>query len=400
MICVTEAIALINSEARSFGVERILLDKAFGRVLAQDAVADRDYPPFNRSAMDGFAVISNQFSIQQKYRTLSTVFAGDKIKALHFLQDGDTIKIMTGAAVPPPFDAVIRREDAIDENGIVEFMPNPVDTWKNISRQGEDIKRKEKISLKGRVVDNATASLLASFGIVKPQVYRLPRVAIISTGNEIIPPEKKPNPVQIRNSNVFALKQQLHTFGITQVTHIHVSDNPQKLLAAINRCRNADILLMTGGVSVGDSDYVPAVLEKQKFKNIFHKVKIKPGKPLWFGRRGKTVVFAIPGNPFSAQVIFRIFVVPYLRKCFNLQSTDVLALPLSSVHRKKDTLENYFPAKLDTPANSISTVSAIPFNGSGDIRAALFSDGIAMHPAEKAELGVGSVVNFYPWGKL
>lgn len=404
MISVNDALNLVMAEARSFGTERIALEKSFGRVLAEDVRADRDYPPFNRSAMDGYAIVAENFAAQKKYVVQRIVFAGETPPPNPLPINGEgesiTIKIMTGAAVPAPFNAVIRREDANEIQGKVAFQAAAVKAWHNISRQGEDMKRGEKISLRGRLIDNATVSLLASLGHVRPQVARLPRVAIISTGKEIIPPGRKPNPVQIRNANAFALQCQLAQCGISRLKHVHVADDRKKLRAAIAQFDKIDILLMTGGVSAGDSDYVPEVLEKLKFKKIFHKVQMKPGKPLWFGRRGKTIVFAIPGNPFSAQVIFRIFIDPFLRSCFGMHSSSALALPLNAPRSKKDTLENYFPVKLETGANTGSGLSPLKFNSSGDVRAALFSDGIAAHPAGQAELAAGSFVDFYPWRQL
>ena len=400
MITVGEAQALILAEARSFGTEKIALEKSFGRVLAQDVRADRDYPPFNRSAMDGYAIVAEQFIAQKEYPVRGAVFAGDTPSLAHDLSRGQakTIKIMTGAAVPAPFNAVMRREDVVIDGENVRFNIASAAAWQNISRQGEDLKKDKALTVRGRSIDNATASLLASLGIAKPQVAKLPRVAIISTGNEIIPPDKKPKPAQIRNSNVTALRAQLAAWGVRDISAHHVADNRAALRRQIAARSGCDILLMTGGVSAGDTDYVPEVLTELKYRRIFHKVQIKPGKPLWFGRRGKSVVFAIPGNPFSCQVIFKVFIEPYLRACFAMPAASALRLPLSAERRKKDQLENYFPVSIQAAnGDGPSALSAIPFNGSGDVRAALFSDGIARHAADAATIAAGSIVDFFPW---
>ena len=399
MLTVPEAQALILKQARSFGTEKIPLEKSFGRVLAQDVRADRDYPPFNRSAMDGYAVVAEKFLAEKPYRVAATIFAGDPPSPSGRGAGGAAaIKIMTGAAVPVPFNAVIRREDALADGEGVRFDTPSASAWQNISRQGEDLKKNEEMLLRGRIIDNATASLLASLGVVRPQVTKMPRVAIISTGNEIISPDKKPKPVQIRNSNVTALRAQLASWGIGDITANHVSDDRAKLCRQIAARSNYDILLLTGGVSAGDTDYVPEVLTELKYRRVFHKVQIKPGKPLWFGRRGKSVVFAIPGNPFSCQVIFKVFIEPYLRACFAMPALPALRLPLAAERRKKDQLENFFPVKIGTVAgNGVSALSAIPFNGSGDVRAALFSDGIARHAADAVTIEAGALVDFFPW---
>lgn len=406
MLTVSEALALILKEARSFGTEKIALEKSFGRVLAQDVRADRDYPPFNRSAMDGYAIVAEKLFGEKLYRVAATIFAGDNPLPPSPLPKGEgrksvALKIMTGAAVPAPFNTVIRREDAAVDGDNVHFNIPSAAAWQNISRQGEDLKKNEALVMRGRSIDNATASLLASLGVARPQVAKLPRVAIISTGNEIIPPDKKPQPAQIRNSNVMALRAQLASWGVRDIAANHVADNRAALRRQIAARSDCDILMMTGGVSAGDTDYVPEVLTELKYRRIFHKVQIKPGKPLWFGRKGKSVVFAIPGNPFSCQVIFKVFIEPYLRTCFSMPPASALRLPLAAERRKKDQLENYFPVRIEAAnGDGPSALSAIPFNGSGDVRAALFSDGIARHAADAATIAAGSVVDFFPWRAL
>ena len=399
MISVAEAQALILAEAHSFGTEIVSLEKSFGRVLAQEVRADRDYPPFNRSAMDGYAIMAGEFSPGGAYEIARTVFAGDKTAANHAKEPAaKAVKIMTGAAVPSQFDAVIRSEDANVEGKNVRFNISSAKAWQNISKQGEDLKKNQLLHLRGRNIDSATASLLASLGVVRPRVAKLPRVAIISTGNEIIQPNKKPGLTQIRNANVTALRAQLAQSGIHTVAAIHVPDNRAKLKRAIAARGKFDILLLTGGVSAGDTDYVPEVLAELKYRKLFHKVQMKPGKPLWFGIKGKTVVFAIPGNPFSCQVVFKVFIEPFLHACFGLLAPAAIHLPLEAERVKKDFLQNYFPVRINTAnKNGASALSAIPFNSSGDVRAALFSDGIARHSADVAKIEAGMPVEFFPW---
>ena len=159
----------------------------------------------------------------------------------------------------------------------------------------------------------------------------------------------------------------------------------------------ADIVLLTGGVSAGDADYVPGILTKLKVKEVFHKTAIKPGKPLWFGTRGKTRVFGIPGNPWSSQVVFKIYIEPYLCHAFGMEPPLRLSLPLAKERNKKDTLQHFFPVRVANRSGSASELEALSFNGSGDIRAGLGSDGLAVHPAHKKELKRGDIVEFIPW---
>ncbi len=373
-----------------------MLEKSFGRVAAEDVRADRDYPPFNRSAMDGYAVHSAGFSSEKEYAVKGTVFAGDKIQKKPY-PAGSAVKIMTGAAVPQGFDAVIRREDSEDKNGLVSFAAANVSRWHNISPMGEDLKRGTTVATAGNIIDHSVATALASLGIARPDVQKLPRVVILTTGNEIIPLNRKPKPEQIRNSNAYALKAMLAPYGIINITAKHVADDKMRLTMALRSALTADIVLLTGGVSAGDSDYVPEILAKLKVKEIFHKTAMKPGKPLWFGTRGKTRVFAIPGNPWSSQIVFKVYIEPYLRQCFGMAAGLRMALPLAKERQKKDSLQHFFPVRIANRADSPSELEAVTFNGSGDIRAGLGSDGLAVHSANKKTLTRGEIVEFLPW---
>lgn len=399
MLKVEDARALVLKQAHSFGVEKIPLEKSFGRILAEDIRADRDYPPFNRSAMDGYAIYSAGFTPEREYRVTETIFAGDappKIPKKAAISE-TAIKIMTGAGVPAGFDAVVRREDAKTTGDVVSFLSDSIPRWNNISQQGEDLKRGGVVSLAGHAVDQSVATLLASLGVARPGVQKLPGVAIVTTGNEIIPAGRKPKPQQIRNSNVVALRSMLARLGIADIRTQHVADDKTRLQAALKTALRSNIVLLTGGVSAGDSDYVPEILKKLKVKEIFHKTAMKPGKPLWFGTRGNTAVFAIPGNPFSAQVVFKIYVAPFLCRCFGAGEPLTLKLPLAAERQKKDQLRHYFPVRVANRGGSPSELEAVSFNGSGDIRAGLGSDGLAIHPADKKQLSRGEIVEFIPW---
>ncbi|MBN8220507.1 MAG: molybdopterin molybdotransferase MoeA [Spirochaetes bacterium] len=396
MISYAEALTLILREAHGFGTEKITLEKSFGRVLAEDVRADRDYPPFNRSAMDGFAVHAAGLSQGKEYPIVGTIFAGDKVAKKPYAA-GTSVKIMTGAALPPGFDAVVRKEDAIAENGLVRFSTGALQRWHNVSVMGEDLKRGTALSLAGSVIDRSAVTTLASLGVTRPLVKKLPRVAILTTGDEIVPPGRKPQAQQIRNSNIFALRALLAAFGIEKVVAKHAADNEAALTAALRSVLGADIVLLTGGVSAGDADYVPGILTKLKVKEVFHKTAIKPGKPLWFGTRGKTLVFGIPGNPWSSQVVFKIYIEPYLCHAFGMEPPLRLSLPLAKERNKKDTLQHFFPVRVANRSGSASELEALSFNGSGDIRAGLGSDGLAVHPAHKKELKRGDIVEFIPW---
>lgn len=398
MISVNEALSLVLNEAHSFGSEHVPLAKSFSRVLAQNINADRDYPPFNRSAMDGFAVQSANYKAKDQYSIVGTIFAGDPpTPHSREITDKEVFKIMTGAAVPPGYDAVVRKEDAVVNGETVAFSAATVEPWYNIAQQGEDIKQQSVLELKGQRIDQSTVTLLASLGVSHPVVQKLPRIAIITTGNEIVPIDKKPKPTQIRNSNVFALRCLLARFEIHDITEIHTSDDKDLLTTALRTALSYDIVLVTGGVSAGDSDYVPEVLREHEVKQVFHKSAMKPGKPLFFGVRGKTHIFAIPGNPWSCQVVFKVYVAPFLNKCFGMAPPVQMALPLAFDRYKKDSLQHFFPVRVVNRDGGLSELQAIGFNGSGDIRAGVGSDGLAVQEPEQKEIRRGEIIRFLPW---
>ncbi len=395
MLTVTEARSLILQHARSFGVEAILLSESYDRVLAEDVCADRDYPPFNRSAMDGYALKYNDIDKYKEFRLVGAMLAGEGIKALK--EEGTCIKIMTGAPVPEGADLVIRVEDSELKDGIVKFKSYPSKIWQNIAIKGEDAKSGEKVLLMSTIINASTSGLLASLGKNLVSVYSLPKVAIISTGNEIKAAGDAVLPHQIRDSNSYTIASFFQHYNIDVVSRQLVSDRKEDIKNSIKSLDDLDILILSGGVSMGDADFVPEVLAECGVKEIFHKVQIKPGKPLWFGvRDNKTVVFALPGNPVSCQVAFKVFIEPFLRACFGLPPCQILKLPLIGSRKKKSSFEEYFPCVLGT-FGSQTGLHPIKINGSGDFTSVTRSSGLAIQPAEIEELQEGDFVEFIPW---
>jgi len=396
MRSVKEAQQLILSAAKSFGVCNVSINDALGRVLAKDIVADRDYPPFNRSAMDGYAVLSSDFKGQPVQLTvIEKLFAGQTTS--HKVTSGNCIKIMTGAPVPEGADAVVRVEDTVETNGVVTFTITAVKPKQNIALQAEDAKKGELIIAKNTLLDAPAIPVLAVTGRAMVTVHQLPDVAILSTGNEIVPVDSPILSHQIRDSNSYALKSFLKQYAINNVSAIHVADDKNKLQEAIKKLLNKNILIISGGVSKGDADYVPEVLQSLGIKEIFHRVKIKPGAPLWFGAMpGGGVVFGLPGNPVSVQVAFKVFIEPFIRKCFEMDAIQPMYLPLFNGKKKKTKLDEYFPCKFSVKNNSTG-ITSTKMNGSGDIIATLGSDGIALHPESMDEIEENTLLEFYRW---
>ncbi|MFN0049870.1 MAG: molybdopterin molybdotransferase MoeA [Cytophagales bacterium] len=394
MIGLQEALELILAESRNFGSEYIELENAAGRVLSQDIFADRDYPPFDRAAMDGYCFFSENNEILSQYDCVATIFAGDTTAIA--LQKGQCFKIMTGAAVPQPTNVLVRVEDAIFVENKVSFSIDQVKKYQNIAQKGQDVKQGEIVIKENTQINISAVTALASVGQYNVEVHKLPNVALISTGNEVKSSQQPVSDVEIRDSNSYAIAAFLEKFKIKATTKALVEDNRTKLEIALSKALENDIVIISGGVSAGDADFVPQILAELGVINIFHKVKIKPGKPLWFGKgKNGQILFALPGNPFSVQVACRIFIEPLLRKCFQLQTIDSFQLPLLQSKKKKVNLDEFFPSRLVNNPNT--QVLPLFFNGSGDITAGLGSDGIALHSKFTNDLQAGDFVAFFAW---
>lgn len=383
MISLQEAQRLVKKQFRSFGKEIVLLDDATGRVLNEPVTADRDYPPFNRATMDGIAINSADWQEGiRMYNLTETVFAGKA--AQKTISKGECYKIMTGAAVPAGADIVIRREDIAENENRLTVNVSEISPGQNIAPKGSDIKKGTTVIDPPQLIQPGTITTLASLGFDEVKVASLPSVAIITTGDEVVPVEAMVNEVQIRNSNQHLLKALLQQWKIKPAGVTHVKDEADALLQAVNRHRRNDILILSGAVSAGDADFVPEVLVKAGAEKIFHRVAIRPGKPIWFGVfQNGPVVFALPGNPFSTFVTFKLFIEEFLVACFGLPERTMLQLPFTGTRVKKTNLDEFFPV---TIGGDPTVATPILFNTSGDITAVLKASGLAMQPAEKMEL--------------
>jgi molybdopterin molybdotransferase len=380
---------IITSLARSFGQEEIALEDADARVLAEGVPADRDYPPFNRATMDGYAIDRQDwdnglrsFTVQQ------VVYAGQVADAA--LSAGTCYKIMTGAPVPLSANALIRREDAEQVDDVVTFSIETLKPFQNIACKGEDMHEGDMVLQKGMIFNPSAISLLASLGKVKLMVECLPKVALFTTGDEVVEPGMPVAASQIRNGNQYLLKSLLKQWQIKPAVYRHIADDKELLKAHLTQALNCDIVITCGGVSAGDADYLPEVLEGIGVKKLFHKVAMRPGKPIWCGQMPNGgLVFALPGNPFSCHVTFKLFIETYLVACFGLPKPALSQLPLLSAKAKKVNLDEFFPAKVSNDG-----LLSIAFNSSGDIKSALVADALVVHPMDAGDLAVGDRVGF------
>jgi len=393
MISVQEALSIILSQSRNFGNTAVSINEANGRVLAEDIHADRDYPPFHRAAMDGFALRSIDFLEKsiRTYEIIEDLFAGGTSTLQP--KEGQCLRIMTGSATPEVYDAIIRIEDCQVEGQQVTFNISALKKGQNIARQGEDAQAGALILTKGTRLFAPEVSALAVAGRSTVLVHQFPKIAVISTGDEVVPVGQDIQPHQIRDSNSYALASFLHQYGLEIAYRKLIRDDKELLRHAIQEVLTYDLVIFSGGVSMGEADFIPGVLADCGVQPLFHKVKLKPGKPLWFGKLpAGGVVFGLPGNPMSCQVCYKVFIEPFIRKCFGLSAALTLQLPLLIDKKKNAKLDQYFPCIIEGKG-----IRPVVINGSGDITSTLRSHGLAVHPLDALDLTAGDPVEFIFW---
>ena len=310
MVSVSEARRMILSRARLLSSEEVALADAAERVLAEDIVAVRALPPWDNAAMDGCACRGADLAVGEPLRLVGTIHAGGDHG---FLGAGEAVKIMTGARIPEGADTVVPVEDLRIEDGRVHVLRRPP-TGAHVRPAGEDVACGELVLPAGTLVRPAEVGMLASLGRPTVRVFRKPSVAVLSTGDELVDPSAPGDDPRIRDANGYALQAQVLQAGGDPVRLGITPDVPGALAEAVARGLEFDVLVSSGGVSAGDSDFLPAVLKGAGVTVHFHKVAIKPGKPALFGTAGQTLVFALPGNPVACFVGFEQFVRPALRR--------------------------------------------------------------------------------------
>jgi len=312
MIDYRDALREVVSRAKPLAGEPVPLAKALGRTLARDVRAGENVPPFTKATMDGYAVraadtVPPEGAAAVELRVTEDLPAGRVSRKT--LGPGQAARIMTGAPLPHGADAVVMVEDtAKADNGVMILRPaKPGD---NIGEAGEDLKKGDFVLEKGELLGPAEVGMLAALGQAPAWVARRPRVAVIATGDEIVEPGRRKRPGQIRNSNGPALLAAALQAGAVASYLGIARDRDASLQGKIRRAAAADILVLSGGVSVGDYDLVKDGLRGHGVRPVFWQVRIKPGKPVFFGVRGRQLVFGLPGNPTSAMVTFHLFVRP------------------------------------------------------------------------------------------
>ncbi|MDB5133908.1 MAG: molybdopterin molybdotransferase MoeA, partial [Mucilaginibacter sp.] len=358
MITVEQAEQLIQSQVKDFGNESILFELALGRSLAEDIKADRDLPPFNRVTMDGIAV--SYQSIEQgilSFNIKATQAAGDT--PIDITAANECIEIMTGAALPGSLDTVVRYEDIDIKDSIAAITISDIKKGQNLHFKGADKKKGEIVAFAGQLITPAIISLAASVGKVQLLVKRLPRVVIVSSGDELVDVDEQPSPIQIRKSNSYTIKSVLQQFSLS-ANLLHIPDNAEITREKIGySLQQYDIILLTGGISMGKFDYIPKALEEMQVKTIFHKVNQRPGKPFWFGRHDNGVlVFAFPGNPVATFMCLHRYFLPWLNASQGLNEKQPVYATLDQDFAFKPALKYFLQVKLSISEKG--QISAMP----------------------------------------
>lgn len=386
MLPFDKALETVISSARQLDIERVEFSCALNRILAEDVRSDIDIPPFNKSAMDGFAC--RRADLGNELTVVETIPAG------HVPQKsiGTNLcsKIMTGGMVPDGADCVIMKEyvETTSENTI-RFVGEK--TADNICQKAEDISTGDIVLCKGTVLKPQHIAVLASIGNTQPMVSKRPGVTVIATGSELVEPKSKPGPSQIRNSNSFQLSIQIESTGAVATNYGIAGDTAETIDAAFKKAlAESDVVIVSGGVSVGDFDFVPGIFRQNNVDLLFEKVAIKPGKPTVFGVSGKKYCFGLPGNPVSTFVLFEILVKPFLYKLMGHDHKPLnIQMPLDeSLINKKDKRQKLLPVTITEKG----TVRAIEYHGSAHINSLCHADGLVSMDAGIAEIKKGNIV--------
>lgn len=369
--------------------------ESLGHVVAEDLRADRDYPPFPRSTRDGYAVrAADVQQVPAKRRVIGQIKAGDTFS--RSVNAGECVEIMTGAAVPPGADAVVMVEYTRNDGDAV-IIERVVVSGENVVPRGAECHRDDIVFARGTRLRAQEIAVATTIGCTQVSVYTKPRIAILSTGDEVVELEQQPGPVQIRNSNAYSLAAQITRTGAEAVRLPIAADEKTRLRELIDQGLTADLLLLSGGVSMGKYDLVEQVLNDLRAEFYFTGVKIQPGKPLVFGKvRGK-YFFGLPGNPVSTMVTFQLFARAILDA---LAGAKPRPLPFASAQLKsefqtKTGLTRFLPARL-LPDITQPQVELVPWHGSGDVFAQSKADCLLVVPPDRERIPAGTMVTILP----
>lgn len=395
MIQVHEALETILGKISFKGVEKVSLEESLGRVLAEDILARRPNPPLDNSAMDGYALIAADIQSATpehpvKLEIIEEVAAGSTGQSV--VGKNQAVRIMTGAPIPQGADAVLMQEDT-EKDGRYILAKDKAEPGENIRLAGEDVQAGDLVIPKGVTLQPAHVGMMAVVGRSQIYVSQRPHVAILSTGDEILELDDTPTGPCIYNSNGHMLSAQIRSAGGIPCYLGIAADKEEDLMEKFDWALKCDLVVSSGGVSVGDYDLVKASLKKMGQDMLFWKVAMKPGKPLAFGKINEKPIFGLPGNPVSSFVSFEQFVRPAIRKimgCNELTHRTVLAKLAHTIRKKPG--RQHFLSSIVSWDNGGYTVTPNQEQGSGILKSMVSANGLLVFPLEATEIPAGEMV--------
>jgi molybdopterin molybdotransferase len=385
----------LQNISRRPATETLALDQSLGRVLAESVQADRDYPPFNRSARDGFAVRCEDVAkLPARLKLIGETRAGEPSR--YSLGAGETVEIMTGAPCPQNADGVVMVEHSRREGDSI-LLEQGVPANRNIVFRGEESAQGDPLLEPGLRLDYPQIALLASVGRAAVSVYARPTAAILSTGDEVLPIDASPEPYQIRNSNAHSLAAQVRRRGGEPRILPIAADRPEDTRKLIRLGLESDVLLLSGGVSMGKYDLVEPLLDEIGAEIFITSVKIQPGKPLVFGMAGEVPIFGLPGNPISTMVTFEVFARAAVELLGGRADCELpfVEARLGSDFRHKPVLTRFLPARL-AGEHGEARVDPVKWQGSGDLAAIARSNCYLVAAEEREFWQAGERISVLP----
>jgi molybdopterin molybdotransferase len=394
VLSVAEALERVLADVSVLGIETVRLDEALGRVLAEPVIATREVPPWDNSSMDGYAVQAADTATASGERPVVMSVVGEVTAgrvADRELRSGQAYRILTGAPMPRGSDAVVPQEEVRRDGSRVEIA-QPVQRGAYVRPRGEDIRSGDRLLEPGTVLRPAALGVLAALGHARVDVHRRPLVAVLSTGDELVPPDTPPGPGQIPDSNSYTLGALVLEAGAVPLGLGIAPDRREDLVEHLKRGLQADVIVSSAGVSVGDRDFVREAVEELGARLDFWKVNMRPGKPITFGRIDERLFFGLPGNPVSSMVTFELFVRPALRRMGGHRQLDrprARARALEPIDNP-GSRPGYLRVRIEDGAGEIG-VRPTGEQGSGILRSMLLADALAVVPGNTRVPEGGSV---------
>ncbi len=392
MIGVAEAVGIIDGVRLEVETEKLDISDSVGMILREPITLDRDLPPFDRVMMDGIAI---QYDKWEQGQSVFPVEGLQKAGGSKQVMDGSghCMEVMTGAILPENTDTVIRYEDIEirqeEKETLAVLQKGPKAKGQNIHPKGTNRKKGERVIDQGTILSPAEIGVAATVGKTSLNVSKVPEVAVVSTGDELVPISQRPLPHQIRRSNAYTVSAALRELHI-EAELFHLNDDRSEIAPKLDEIlRQFDLVILSGGVSKGKLDYIPELLEQKGVEKLFHKVRQRPGKPFWFGKSDEAVVFALPGNPVSTFSCCYRYVMPWLKKQLGIRKRDKLMAQLTANYSFEKKLTYFLQVKVNINDDGIIKATPVKGKGSSDLANLCRGDGFVELPEDRDHFKAG-----------